>query len=152
MFPTKKYQFYFVVHIFVLDLHFNSSSKMSLILRTLRTGGLINKNSFLKLSQSQRTLFGNKFDAAGKGAKREETEKEATEETTTTPPPSAEQAENTCEKTAEIERLTAEIEKLQAEKIEADQKNKLQLADLINTEKLKQTVKNTPTIIFLPYF
>merc|ERR1712178_69363 len=106
------------------DLHFNSSSKMSLILRTLRTGGLINKNSFLKLSQSQRTLFGNKFDAAGKGAKREETEKEA-----------AEQAENTCEKTAEIERLTAEIEKLQADKIEADQKNKLQLADLINTNK-----------------
>jgi len=110
---------------------------MSLILRTLRSGGLINKN-ILKASQSQRTLFGNKFDASGSDkAKRQEEDAQKAENSTTTPPPSADQAENSnsCEKTAEIERLTAEIEKLQADKIKDEQKNKLQLADLINTNK-----------------
>lgn len=60
---------------------------------------------------------------------------ETNEESNTTPPPSAEEAEQVCEKTAEIERLTSEVEKLTTEAVENDKRFKLQLADLINTNK-----------------
>jgi len=88
------------------------------------------------LTQSHRTIFGKKFDGSDK-TKREENNNAETSETesTTTPPPSAEQAAEGCEKTAEIERLTAEVEKLTTDAVEQDKKFKLQLADLINTNK-----------------
>lgn len=87
------------------------------------------------LSQSRRTIFGKKFDGSDKTKRAEEKTAETTEESTTTPPPSAEEAEQVCEKTAEIERLTSEVEKLTTEAVENDKRFKLQLADLINTNK-----------------
>jgi len=91
------------------------------------------------LTQSRRTIFGKKFDGSDKNKRAEEnaeTAKAAEKESSTTPPPSAEQAaEEGCEKTAEIERLTAEVEELTTQAVENDKRFKLQLADLINTNK-----------------
>jgi len=90
------------------------------------------------LTQSRRTIFGKKFDGSDKTKRAEENAEtaKAAEESTTTPPPSAEQAaEEGCEKTAEIERLTAEVEELTTQAVENDKRFKLQLADLINTNK-----------------
>jgi len=124
---------------------------MSFILRnSLRTGlrranisKIAIQNSKITLQpssvlvQSQRTLFGNKFNQAGTDKEKredkseetiEKSESESTESKTA--PSSAENAES-----SEIDKLTAEIEKLTKDAAEADKKNKLQLADLINTQK-----------------
>jgi len=122
---------------------------MSFILRNSIRAGLRNRVSLFSpnsnvlqtssiLSQSRRTIFGNKFDQSGSD-KTKRAEENAEAENSTAPPPSPEQAEAgataECEMTLEIERLTAENEKLTAEKVEDDKKFKLQLADLINTNK-----------------
>jgi len=123
---------------------------MSFILRNSIRSGLRNLSSTPSifsaqtlqtssiLTQSHRTIFGKKFDGSDKTKRAEENSEaaKAAEETTTTPPPSAEQAsEDVCEKTAEIERLTAEVEELTTAAVENDKRFKLQLADLINTNK-----------------
>ena len=111
----------------------NLSSKPSIFSAQTNNHTALQTSSIL--SQSRRTIFGKKFDGSDKTKRAEEKTAETTEESTTTPPPSAEEAEQVCEKTAEIERLTSEVEKLTTEAVENDKRFKLQLADLINTNK-----------------
>jgi molecular chaperone GrpE len=111
----------------------NLSSKPSIFSAQTNNHTALQTSSIL--SQSRRTIFGKKFDGSDKTKRAEEKTAETNEESTTTPPPSAEEAEQVCEKTAEIERLTSEVEKLTTEAVENDKRFKLQLADLINTNK-----------------
>jgi len=115
----------------------NLSSKPSIFSAQTNNHTALQTSSIL--TQSRRTIFGKKFDGSDKTKRAEEnaeTAKAAEKESSTTPPPSAEQAvEEGCEKTAEIERLTAEVEELTTQAVENDKRFKLQLADLINTNK-----------------